>query len=116
VFRRPTDRIAAASLHRALKAEPERFVVVDVRTALEFRAPTGRIAGAMSRPWPGTDRAATELGIEPGQTVVLVCLTGHRSRFPMPAFRAANPEATVVDLAGGMLAWWAAGLPVQTGP
>jgi rhodanese-related sulfurtransferase len=42
---------------------------------------------------------------------VLVCFTGHRSRWALSAVDAAV-EGPVIDLRGGMLQWWGRKLPV----
>lgn len=106
-----TDRIAPLALQSMLDHEPDRVLVVDVRSAGEWRGPGGHVPGAIHVPWPGVeDVAGEQIQPAPGQTVVLVCFTGHRSTWAMDAVREAT-GAEVVDLDGGMLGWWAQGLP-----
>lgn len=102
------DRIPPRALADGIAAEPERYVLVDVRSDGEWDG--GHIAGAQHVAWPGVKERAGEIVARPEQTVVLVCLSGHRSRWAMEAVRAALPNE-VIDLRGGMLAWWGAGLP-----
>lgn len=107
------DRIPPRALAAALEAEPDRYVVVDVRSDGEWQG--SHIAGAQHVAWPGVKERAAEIVARPDQTVVLVCLSGHRSQWAMDAVRAAVP-AKVTDLRGGMAAWWLAGLPTVHEP
>ncbi len=110
-----TDRIGADDLHAALRSDRERYYLVDVRTRTEFDGPGGHLEGAEHLAYPGIHWRPDRIAPAPGPTVVLICLTGHRSRLPLAALRASHPQHTIVDLRGGMRAWWAAGLPtVQT--
>lgn len=100
------DRISPRELAALLQSNSE-VAILDVRSWLEFQA--GHIPGAQ---FVGLPRAlANPAGLEvTAARVVLICLSGHRSRLPLAALRRAHPEVEFVDLAGGMLAWWAAGL------
>lgn len=104
-----TDRITPAALNAGLMANSADYALVDVRLGSEFEH--GHIEGAVHLPYPGTLWHTDRVSPQPGQTVVLICYTGHRSRFPMRAMRKQHPEVQVIDLEGGMRAWWAAGLP-----
>jgi rhodanese-related sulfurtransferase len=85
--------------------------LVDVRTATEFRG--GRIPGAISAPITSLARALPRLGLDPSRKVVAVCLTAHRS---IPAVRLLREKGfDAAQLAGGMLAWRAAGFPEERG-
>lgn len=109
------DRIAARVLAEGLAATPDKYVVVDVRSDGEWAGSGGHIEQAGHLAWPGVKERAAEIVAPPEQTVVLVCLTGHRSRWAMEAVRAAVP-AEVIDLRGGMMSWWASNLPVVREP
>lgn len=109
------DRISARDLADALAAEPDRYVVVDVRSDGEWAWRAGHIPQASHLAWPGVKERAAEIQAAPGQTVVLVCFTGHRSEWAKEAVRAAT-GAPVIDLRGGMIRWWLAGLPVVREP
>jgi len=102
--------IPPARLAQDLAAVPAPQLV-DVRTAAEFRA--GRIAGAISAPITSLARALPALGLDPARKVVAICLTAHRS---IPAVRLLRRHGfDAAQLAGGMLAWRAAGLPERRG-
>jgi rhodanese-related sulfurtransferase len=59
-------------------------------------------------------RRLDALGLERGRRVVAICLTAHRSIPAVRLLRQAGFDA--VQLAGGMLAWRAAGFPEERGP
>lgn len=100
------DRLQATALAQALASHPEAYAVVDVRSEAEWKASSGHIAGAQHLPWPGIKEVADQIAVGPGQEIVLICFTGHRSQWAMEAVRAAHPGVPVRDLKGGMLAWW----------
>ncbi len=102
--------LTPTALASALAAGP-RPQLVDVRTDAEFRA--GHVAGAISAPITSLSRALPRLGLDPGRKVVAICLTAHRS---IPAVRLLRKHGfDAAQLAGGMLAWRAAGLPEDRG-
>ena len=80
--------------------------ILDVRTHLEWRR--SRIAGAHSVPIGGLRGQMSRL--DPNRPVVAICLSAHRS---IPAVRLLQHRGfrDVTQLAGGMIAWWRAGLP-----
>lgn len=83
------------------------MVAVDVREAEEWEA--GRIAGAT---WIPFGQIATRAGELPrDRDVVLVCRSGARSGYAAEAFHADGMR--VANLAGGMQAWVASGLPIE---
>ncbi len=86
--------------------------VVDVRTATEFTH--GHVRGAISVPITDLRRRLPELGLDRGRPVVAICLTAHRSIPAVRLLRSAGFDAA--QLAGGMLAWRAAGFPEEKGP
>ncbi len=102
--------IPAPRLAKDLAAIPPPQLV-DVRTAAEFRG--GRIPGAISIPITSFARALPGLGLDPARRVVAICLTAHRS---IPAVRLLLRNGfDAAQLAGGMLAWRAAGFPEERG-
>jgi rhodanese-related sulfurtransferase len=106
----PVPELPAAALAEQLRgAAPPRLV--DVRTAMEFTA--GHIEGAVHVPITQLASRLHELGLEPGRPVVAICLTAHRSIPAVRLLRGHGLEAQ--QLAGGMLAWRAAGLPERRG-
>ena len=102
--------IAPEDLARRLTA-PEPPIVVDVRTALEYRQ--GHIAGAHHIPVQALAAALPSLAFDPKVTVVAICKTAHRS---IPAVRLLQAEGlTAMQLAGGMDRWRRRGLPIVRG-
>lgn len=102
--------IPAPRLAKDLAAIPPPQVV-DVRTEAEFRA--GHVPGAISAPITSLSRALPALRLDPARKVVAICLTAHRS---IPAVRLLRGRGfDAAQLAGGMLAWRAAGFPEERG-
>ncbi len=85
--------------------------ILDVRTAGEFRR--GRIRGAVSVPIAALPARLASLGLDRSRPVVAICLTAHRSIPAVRLLREAGYDA--FQLAGGMLAWRAAGFPEERG-
>ncbi len=82
----------------------------DVRTPAEFHQ--GHAQGAISEP----DERALELAAASSEPIYLICRGGTRSESIRARIRAANPDAKVIIVEGGTLAWEAAGLPVLQAP
>lgn len=102
--------LPAVRLARELAATPAPQLL-DVRTAAEFRQ--GRIRGAVSAPITSLAEALPRLGLDRSRKVVAICLSAHRS---IPAVRLLRRHGFEAEqLAGGMLAWRAAGLPEERG-
>jgi rhodanese-related sulfurtransferase len=90
-----------------LLGSPGEPQLVDVRSEHEFRR--GHIRGAVPAPIFGLPERLPTLGLDRSRPVVAICLSAHRS---IPAVRLllrAGYDAS--QLAGGMLAWRAAGFP-----
>lgn len=83
--------------------------VVDARTLLEFQQ--GTIADAHHAPLTDMPGSLEKLPIDPQRPVVVLCLTGHRSRPGTRWLRAKGIKA--YSLAGGVIAWKKAGYNVQ---
>jgi len=82
--------------------------IVDVREPYEWDA--GRIAGDV-RHIPLADLTAQASTLDHDKPVVLQCASGARSLWAAQALRASGFEA--YSLAGGLLAWQDAGLPLD---
>jgi rhodanese-related sulfurtransferase len=82
--------------------------VVDVREPAEWAA--GRIPGGVKH-IPLGDLTAKAASIDKDSPVVFQCRAGSRSLMAAQAFRASGYEA--YSLAGGLLAWDEAGLPLD---
>ena len=82
------------------------LVAIDVRESEEWQA--GHIAGAGWIPLSEIVQRAAELPHD--RRIAMVCRSGSRSEMAADAFRAAGLDT--VNMAGGMRAWVAAGLPI----
>ena len=87
-------------------------VLLDVRTHAEWTR--SRIEGAVSVPILELEARLEALGFARDQSIVAICLSAHRS---IPAVRLLRKRGfeRVVQLRGGMLAWWALKLPTLNG-
>jgi rhodanese-related sulfurtransferase len=81
--------------------------LIDVRETGEYRA--GRIAGARHIPLAQLPAEVAELDRE--RPIVFYCRSGSRSAMATEAFRGAGFDAH--NMAGGLLDWEAAGLPLE---
>lgn len=101
--------VAPDALRAALDGD-DPPVLLDVRTEAEWRV--SRLRGARSVPIAGFERALDALALDPARPVVAICLSAHRS---IPAVRILRDRgfARAAQLRGGMLAWWARGLPTE---
>ena len=87
------------------------ITLVDVREVGEFAAE--RIAGAINLPLSSFDPA--QLPDPAGRTLVMQCGSGKRSATAVDRCQKAG-LAFDAHLAGGIMAWKAAGLPTVSGP
>jgi rhodanese-related sulfurtransferase len=114
--RRELDRLDPAATVAAVAAGAR---LVDIRPAAQ-RAAEGEIPGSLIiernhlewRLHPGSD--ARVPAATPGQRWIVVCSEGYTSSLAAAALVSLGVEAT--DLAGGFMAWAAAGLPTAVGP
>jgi rhodanese-related sulfurtransferase len=119
--------LAACAAPSPSKAPPPPRPEVDVTTAAELRDAgafvldvrepdewvAGHIPGAVHIPLGELGGRVAEIPAD--RTVVVVCRSGNRSAQGREILRAAGlPRVT--SMAGGMLDWAAAGLPVVAGP
>lgn len=81
--------------------------LIDVREPYEHEA--GRIAGDRLIELGRLSQEASS--IDPGRPVIFYCRTGGRSAMATQAFAQAGFDAH--NLAGGLVAWDAAGLPLE---
>lgn len=96
---------------RRLREDPERPLLIDVREASEFatvRAPDAVLL-------PTSTFAARIAELPADRPLMIVCHVGGRSA-AVTGFLARAGRTDVVNVAGGMDAWEAAGLPVRYGP
>ncbi len=88
-----------------VEARSPQAQLVDVREDAEVAL--GRIQGAIHIPLGQLPDRMGEL--DPQRPVIAICRSGNRSRQAMQALQAAGYACD--NMAGGMLAWQAAGLP-----
>ena len=103
--------IDVAEAERRLREDPARPLLIDVREANEFsdvRAP-----GAVLVPMSAFAARAGELPKD--RPLMVVCHLGGRSA-AAAGFLLRSGWSDVVNVAGGMMAWRQAGLPVLSGP
>jgi rhodanese-related sulfurtransferase len=97
---------------RRMLAENPALQVVDARTGLEYGQ--GTIGAARHAPVTGMPDSIEQLNLDPARPVVVLCLSGHRSRPGVRWLRARGFEA--YSLKGGVGAWRLAGFPVEPPP
>lgn len=106
---------AAAPLDAAAFAaalETPGTTVVDVRTPEEFAA--GHLAGAVNIDVQGPGFADMVGRLDPAGRYAVYCHSGNRSAVAV-SYLVDHGFGHVVELAGGITAWQAAGRPVTTG-
>ena len=86
------------------------FFVIDVRSREEFDGPLGRVPGARCVPLAELESASAMF--PPDTAILVACRSGRRSALACERLDALRP-GRAVNLAGGMLAWNEAGLPVE---
>ncbi|MEW5742763.1 MAG: rhodanese-like domain-containing protein [Myxococcota bacterium] len=87
-------------------------LVLDVREPAEFTGELGHIEGAKLAPLATLPLKLAELSAHRHEHVVVVCRSGGRSARAMDFLEAAG-FTRLQNLAGGMLGWNQAGLPVS---
>ena len=97
---------------RARMQSADAPVVLDVREPEEFIGELGHIAGSLLVPLDALEKRLPKLVGYVEREVVVVCRAGARSRTAAAILQAAGFDR-VENLAGGMLAWHRAQLPVQ---
>lgn len=100
--------IKPAELHRWLE-EGRPLQVVDARTGLEYQQ--GTIGRALHAPVTDMPHSMEHLDLDASRPVVVLCLSGHRSRPGTRWLLAHGLQA--YSLRGGVLAWRKAGYPLQ---
>ncbi len=105
----PGPALSPAEARARLQGATPPFIL-DVREPVEFRA--FRLGGAVLIPLGQVPSHLDELPRE--REILVLCLSGHRSETAVRQLQAAGFKA--VGLAGGLQAWRAAGLPLETGP
>ncbi len=103
--------LAAGELFARLRASGAPLLL-DVREPEEFVGDLGHVQGSLLVPLDALERRLPKLAGYVDHDVVVVCRAGARSASAGAILRRAGFQR-VYNLTGGMLAWHAAGLPVQ---
>jgi hydroxyacylglutathione hydrolase len=104
-----TPTISVDTLSARL-AHPDGLVVLDVRTAEEWNG--GRIPGAVHR-FAGEIARGAEIPVNGASEIAVTCASGYRSTVAISLLEARG-RRNLVNVAGGMDAWRAARLPLET--
>ncbi len=99
------------ALQSALSQEGQAPLLIDVRTPGEFAG--GHIEGAINIPLNELPQRFREVEASPEQAIVTICRSAKRT-IPATLFLHEQGFAEATQLAGGMIAWHAAGLPTVT--
>lgn len=102
------EQMNVDTLHAAMR--DNRVILIDVREPHEYEE--AYIDGAALVPMGQCH--APSLPANPDKMIVIQCKAGGRSQRICEAYAAAHPDRTVYNLAGGILAWMAAGYPVNS--
>jgi hydroxyacylglutathione hydrolase len=89
-----------------------KHLVLDVRTAMEFRA--GHIPGALHIPLGHLPEALGKLSFSPDSAVIVHCQAGARSAVAL-SFLVKMGFRNLINLSGGFADYQRLGLPVETG-
>jgi phage shock protein E len=102
--------VIGAEEARELIARDSTVVLVDVRTAEEYRGPLGRLSGALHIPVDSLELALDRLAPLKGRRMVIYCRSGRRSMNATAFLRRRGYDA--VNLEGGILRWRELNFPV----
>lgn len=89
---------------------PAGLVILDIRTPEEYAA--GHIEGAINLDYYATDFADRLGELDPSVPYVMYCNSGNRSANALPLMDQIGFHE-VYELAGGIAAWYQAGLPLE---
>lgn len=101
------EKVSPEEAYAKYAAGDGKALIVDVRQPAEWGA--GTIPGAARAPLTHLGDALEELPRD--RQLLTICASNHRS--PLAARRLKKAGFDVLDVAGGMKAWRAAGLPVE---
>jgi rhodanese-related sulfurtransferase len=109
----PEITVPEASSAESAAAVREGGLLLDVREPAEFNA--GHIAGSVLMPMHAVPEQLHELtkGLPSGQAVYVICRSGNRSWQVAHYLR--HHGVNAINVAGGLVAWHASGLPLAVG-
>ena len=103
--------LSVQELARTMKQDPEKIVVIDVRTAHEFNS--GHVKGSISMPLGNiSDQLKTLPKKAKGQIIAVICASGSRSMLGATSIKKAGFEK-VFNVSGGMIAWQRNGFEIS---
>jgi rhodanese-related sulfurtransferase len=85
-------------------------VLIDVREPFEYHEmniPSAKLIPMNTDSWD-------KLPVTSAKKIIVHCRSGKRSAAVCMKLLSTNPQAEVYNMAGGILAWYAAGFPVDT--
>lgn len=97
----------------SLAGKDSTVILLDVRTADEFRSETGHLAGALLIPVQELEARVNELAPYRNRTIVVYCRTGHRSTRGTEILQGHGFRAVNMD--GGITRWRAEHFPTVQG-
>lgn len=109
-FAEPQKKVDAKTAAKMIEAGSV-DMILDVRDMDEFTGPDGRIKGAMLVPYDKLPASMDKLASFREKTLLVYCAVGGRSDHAA-RYLASNGFTHVLDLAGGVMAWKSAGMPV----
>lgn len=99
--------VPATEAHR--RVQQEDVLLLDVREGFELAQ--ARVPGAINIPLG--ELAARQAELDRDRPVAVICRSGNRSAVAVQHLRQLGIDA--VNVAGGLIGWHGAGLPVETG-
>jgi rhodanese-related sulfurtransferase len=102
--------LSAQEFASQIQSKGDSVLVVDVRTPEEYQS--GHIAGAISVDYRGSAFASEVAKLPKDKPVYIYCRSGGRSQASAPVFLDAG-FALVHNLAGGIMGWENAKLPIS---
>lgn len=98
------------AVHQLLQSDSQ-VMVIDVRTPEEYEGPLGHIEGALLKPLQEIEQWKDDIDGLKNRQIVLVCRSGGRSN-SAAGYLQDEGFTSLVNAAGGMLAWNEKGFPV----
>jgi rhodanese-related sulfurtransferase len=99
--------VPAAEAHR--RTQQEGVLLLDVRESFELAE--ARVPGAINIPLG--ELAVRQAELDRDRPVAVICRSGNRSAMAVQHLRQLGVDAT--NVAGGLIGWHGAGLPLETG-
>lgn len=102
------ERVAVQEFSQAAKQGNR--TILDVRTSAEFAG--GHIAGAILTDWNNPSFSSQVAALDTSKEYLVYCHSGNRSAKAVAAMRGMG-FTNITELSGGIIAWEAAGLPLE---